>query len=253
MTGEVVFGAEFSRLIPLWKEAFGDSDEFLALFEREGYSAERMACIIEDGEPISALYWFDCEYLGKKLAYLYAIATKKNRRGEGLCSRLMKAVHEHLSKLGYSGCLLSPASDNLFSFYEKLGYKKCCFIDEFEAEKCDSATEVNRISAKEFAKTRRSILDERAVIQEGACINFLATQADFYKGDTFLLTARREGERLFALEFLGDVSLSGSILNSLGFSKGVFRTPGTKRAICMYLPLTIPALDAPKYFAFTFE
>ena len=55
----------------LWQEAFGDSDAFLDGFFDTGFSPRRCLCVT-DGEPVAAVYWFDCRFAGEKLAYLYA-------------------------------------------------------------------------------------------------------------------------------------------------------------------------------------
>ena len=69
----------------LWKEAFGDSDAFLDRFFTIAYSPDRCRCVTADGRVTAALYWFDCDCQGEKLAYLYAVATAQDCRGRGLC------------------------------------------------------------------------------------------------------------------------------------------------------------------------
>jgi hypothetical protein len=61
----------------LWKEAFGDSDDFLDMFWRTAFSYDRCRCVTVDGEVAAALYWFDCECRGERVAYIYAVATAK--------------------------------------------------------------------------------------------------------------------------------------------------------------------------------
>ena len=59
----------------LWKTVFGDSDSFIDTFFQIAFSPDRCRFTEENGEIICALYWFDCEYDGGKLAYIYAVAT----------------------------------------------------------------------------------------------------------------------------------------------------------------------------------
>ena len=107
---------QIADLRALWKEAFGDSDSFLDVFFTTAYSPERCRCVTVDGEAVSALYWFDCEYSGERIAYLYAVATAENHRGHGYCQALLDDTHRHLSALGYEGVILSPGSDNAFEY-----------------------------------------------------------------------------------------------------------------------------------------
>ena len=81
--------SDYNGLIDLWKEAFGDSDAFLDDFDRTAFSPERYCAIIIESEVVSALYFFDCEYEGGRLAYIYAVATAKDYRGQGLCRKLL--------------------------------------------------------------------------------------------------------------------------------------------------------------------
>ena len=106
----------------LWQEAFGDSREFIDTFFRTGFSPERCRCLWKDDHLVAALYWFDCDWEKRKLAYLYAVATDKAFRNQGLCKKLMEDTHRHLEALGYSGTVLVPGEPELFSFYKKLGY-----------------------------------------------------------------------------------------------------------------------------------
>lgn len=55
-----------------------------------------------------------------KAAYLYAIATKEQYRGQGICRGLM--AYAELT-LDADCCVLVPANDGLFDFYRELGYE----------------------------------------------------------------------------------------------------------------------------------
>lgn len=67
----------------LWQEAFGDTEEYLDGFFRLAYSPENCLCIGEGDIVHAALYWLDMTCRGERIAYIYAVATAKNRRGEG--------------------------------------------------------------------------------------------------------------------------------------------------------------------------
>ena len=88
------------HLRSLWKEAFGDTDAFLDAFFGAAFSPDRCRCIIADDRPIAALYWFDCTWQGKKVAYIYAVATDLQCRGQGLCRALMENTHPYLKFQG---------------------------------------------------------------------------------------------------------------------------------------------------------
>ena len=49
----------------LWREAFGDGDEFLDTFFDTAFSKERCRVAIDGERTVGALYWFDCSFKGK--------------------------------------------------------------------------------------------------------------------------------------------------------------------------------------------
>ena len=80
----------------LWREAFGDSEEFINSFFDTAYRSDKCFAVTEGDNVISALYILDCSFEGRKLAYIYAVATSKAYRGRGICKRLMQYTHESL-------------------------------------------------------------------------------------------------------------------------------------------------------------
>lgn len=237
----------------LWKEAFGDTDEFLNLFEQTAYSPKRARRLTVDGTCAAALYWFDCECDGQKIAYLYAIATAKAYRGQGLCRMLMEDTHKHLRTLGYTAAILVPSEESLFGFYEKLGYAAATRISEFACEASDETVELLRIGEEEYGTLRRAMLPVGGVVQERDNLCYLSAQAELYRGEGVLLAARREKETLVGIELLGDVSAAPKILCTLSMPKGKFRTVGQDREFSMILFLNAEKGQIPTYFGLAFD
>ena len=235
----------------LWKEAFGDSDEFLDDFDRTAFSPERYRAVIIDGEVVSALYFFDCEYAGGRIAYIYAVATAKEYRGKGLCRKLFQETHSYLTDRGYTGAILCPGSDSLFDFYKSMGYKTCTYANECEVTAGD-AVNVREITKDEYARLRRKYLPEGGVVQERENIDFLETFSKFYSGEGFVLTARPDGDRLFCAELLGDTNAAAGVTRALGFERGFFRTVGNGRPFTMYYFLDKKS-SPPTYFGLAFD
>ena len=236
----------------LWQEAFGDSQETLDAFFATGFSSERCHFLVENEIPVSALYWFDCALGGKKLAYIYAVATKKSHRGKGFAARLMEETHSLLREKGYAGAILVPGEESLFAYYEKLGYRAATKVEGFTATVAESPVSVREISPAEYACLRKNYLPNGGVLQEGETLSYLATYARFYKGEDFLLSASHQGESLLVHEFLGNTDICGNILCALGFSRGVFRTPGNGRDFAMLFSL-IEDCPVPTYFGLALD
>ncbi len=236
----------------LFYEAFGDSEDYLNRFERIAFSPDRCHYLTEGGEVVSALYWFDCVCLDRHLAYVYGVATKRSHRGRGLCHRLFDETHEILANRGYDGVILVPASEELFGFYERMGYRIATSIAEMLVKAAEQTVALKKIDKNEYAKERRKFLPDGAVIQEGVTLDFLATYSDFYRGDDFVFVLTN-GDELFSPELLGNRSVMGRIVKTFGFDNGIFRTNGENRSFAMYRPLTPFGEITPKYFGLALD
>lgn len=239
------------QLSLLWQEAFGDTAAFIDSFFRTGFSPARSRCLWIDDQVAAALYWFDCTWQGKKLAYLYAIATRKSHRGQGLCRSLLENTHHHLLEMGYHGAVLVPGSPDLAAMYEKLGYAPFRFAEAATVLANAPACPAEEISAEAYARLRRTFLPEGAVVQEAPVYDFLATYCRFYRGKDFLLCAAREENTLHLQEYLGDATNLPGILTGLQAEKGVVRIPGNA-VFAMYHALTESA-ETPEYFAIALD
>ena len=238
------------ELRALWQEAFGDDDAFLEHFFTYGFAPDRCRCVTVDGKLAAALYWFDCSFQGKPLAYLYGVATFKAHRGKGFCKALAENTHNHLKYLGYAGEILVPAGEKLFQMYEKMGYETCARVTEFTCDAGLAPAEMCQVDKAEYQLLRRQFLPENGVIQEGDNLDFLETMADFYAGTDFLV-AVAHGEDFFAPELLGNAQAAPGILAALRKKQGQFRGPGGGKPFAMYHPLSETC--APGYFGLAFD
>lgn len=261
---------QIPQLRQLWKDTFGDSDAFLDLFQKTAFSQKRCRCAAIEETIVAALYWFDCEYLGQPLAYIYAVATAEACRKKGICHMLMADTHRILKEQGYAGALLSPANKSLFGFYETMGYYTCLYHKKLDFSEdtlyaCEHIPlSIRRIGKEEFALLRRKFLPSDAVLQEKENLDFLEQQAIFYTGKNisssswknetfkeFLLTADIKDGHLEGLEFLGDETLIPSILSTLGCTAGTVSMPGKEHPLAMYHAFT-ESSEPPKYLGFSF-
>ncbi len=242
-----------NKLWTLWQEAFGDSEEFLQTFWDTAFEPHRCRCILSDTEALAALYIFDCLYKDERIAYIYAVATSKAHRGKGLCHLLMADTHRYLKQKGYTGAVLVPATENLFAFYENMGYKVCSHVSEHETEAGTDTISLTQISSEEYAVLRKDYLGESALIQEGENLRLLETYANFYKGEDFILTAHTEDETLNCIEILGSTEKCAEIIKTLNCKKGKFRTLGKDKPFAMYYSLCEAEHNPPTYLGFAFD
>ena len=269
------FGEPDDAMLPqlrdLWMEAFGDGDDFLNNFYSTAFDESRcrVACVKKDtadsGTDLAAvLYWFDCTIGNQRIAYIYAVATAKEFRGNGACHMLLADTHKHLKSLGYAGAILVPGNEALVHLYEGCEYETSTKRSRIECSSEDMGIKIREIDKEEFATLRRDFLPAHAVIQEGENLDFLATQAKFYTGEAvntletlannskFLLAANIENKNVYGIELLGDASLVSGIVFALGCKDGTFFTPGKDEPFAMWHKLTVDAIE-PGYFGFAFD
>lgn len=240
------------QLKVLWREAFGDPDSWIDSFFTTAFSPERCRCITEDGQTVAALYWLDCACQGKKLAYMYAVATAKAYRGKGLCRALMADTHAHLVAKGYAGAVLVPGSDALRAMYEKMGYRTCTAVSRVCCEAGSEKTQLIPVDTAAYAALRRRLLPAGGVAQEGENLDFLASFSKLYRGEDFLLAAYVEDGIVHGVELLGNTIAAPGIVAALGCTRGQFRTPGEEAPFAMYLPLA-DHCPVPTYFGIAFD
>ena len=113
--------------------------------------------------------------------------------------------------------------------------------------------ELRKISAEEYARLRRELLPEEAILQEGESIDFLCRSAALYAGEGLLLAAVREGDTLRGIELLGNVDEAEKIVNTLGCRKGYFRTVGKEKKFAMGYPLCEDIASDNIYFGLAFD
>ena len=183
--------SDIPNLKELWKEAFGDTDDFIDLFFSLAFSAQSALCVYDNDSPTASLYWFD-GYIGQeKAAYIYGVATKKTYGGRGFSSALIKRTHELLAEKGYRIAVLVPADSGLFDFYGRLGYTECCFINLKKQFASEKKTMLTKISAEEYLSLRNAYLPSNTLVFDNKRLQFLTSITVFYKGKDFILAKNK--------------------------------------------------------------
>ncbi len=253
MSFECPTASQVPLLRQLWKTAFGDTDAYLDAFFSTAFSPDRCRCAFLDGQLAGMLYWFDCSCRGEKMAYLYAVATAPEFRGQGICRALMADTQALLTARGYAGAILVPQEEGLRKMYEGMGYASFGGIREVFCAAGNTPAALHAIDAQEYSRLRQQLLPEGSVLQEGENLAFLKTQVQFYRGTDFLVAAQPAEEgSLFVPELLGNATAAPGILLALGYPQGTFRTPGNQLPYGMFCPLK-DQTPPPDYFGFCFD
>lgn len=242
---------DLPHLRRIWLESFGDSQAFWHDFIHKAKPLTRCRCAWDGNVLAAALYWFECSWEGKPLAYLYGVATGKAFRGRGLCRALMADTHAYLKARGYCGVILVPGGPELFEMYEKMGYATCAYLREFDATAGEPIA-LRQLTAEEFAAQRQKYLPRGGVVQEGTTLDFIDAQGQFYAGENCLAVCSSQEGKLMVSELLGDADTAAGIVATLGFNEGRIRIPGNEKPFAMYHSLTDDP-TAPSYFGLALD
>jgi len=250
MTIEHPMHSDIPALQILWKEAFSDTDAFLDLFFTQAFALER-ALVAKEGETVlGALYWFYCAWEGNQSAYIYAVATKKEYRGRGICRALMEKLHSEMTGMGKS-TILVPADDGLRAFYARMGYRDFGGMDEKVYHPGDASINADKLTVSQYMQKRRMLLMQGGVLQEGDFLPILSETLSFYGGKNWILAGYREGEMWICPEYLGDPKLLPGILKALEIPSACVHTAGEKPfAMCRAMA---GEESLPQYFAFALD
>ena len=150
---------------------------------------------------------------------------------------------DELKKRGYEAVFLVPAETSLFGYYERFGFRAVSTIREFTVS-ASAPLPLRKLTAEEYATTRKKLLPAHSLIQEGACLSLLSGYADFYATDRSV--AAVSGDMVW--ELLGDVSDAPGLIAALGLPTATVRTPGPGRPFAMGL-----GTDAPMYLGLALD
>lgn len=111
---------EQERTKPLYREVFPeDTEAFVDFYYRE--RPKRILAMEEDGEIIAMLHLnpFLISFFGKeiKASYIYAVATKKEKRRQGIMGELLRYSFTLLEEEGEAFCFLIPVAESIYSPY----------------------------------------------------------------------------------------------------------------------------------------
>ena len=111
---------EQERTKALYREIFPeDTEAFLDFYYKE--RPKRILAMEEDGQIIAMLHLnpFLLSFFGKEItaSYIYAVATKKEKRKQGIMGELLRYAFQLLKEEGEVFCILIPVAESIYSPY----------------------------------------------------------------------------------------------------------------------------------------
>lgn len=126
---------KFEEIIPLWQEAFSDTEEEILYFLENAKHAECLG-YYENGLLVSLLFLVNCALKSKNAGYIYAACTLKAFKSRGYMTELLEYCKNRNDCL----CLI-PASDSLIDYYDKRGFTGRADIPALSFDECDEINE----------------------------------------------------------------------------------------------------------------
>jgi len=255
--------ADLPALRALWRQAFGDPDEVIGQFFTDAWTPEGMF-VLRDGERLLAMAaWFPatlCEgRRGWQAAYLYAVATDESARHRGCCRQLLDFASGWLTGRGVKCLCLVPGSEELYRFYEKLGYARLFTRGLLTCPAVPTDGTASPAGAPEYLAEREALLAGRTYLSYPVpVLEYQRKLAGLGGGGLFLLSrggrtgcacAASDGGRAVIYELLwpGDPAEGAAmVLAALGAKTAEVRVPegGEPFGMIRWLIPQPPALSA---------
>lgn len=126
---------DLEDLKEIWRMSFGDPDSFIDFYYQTRDWLSETAVLLEGGKAVSMLTMIPVELTGPggrqcSASMLYAIATHPDYQKRGYADQLIEFSNEYQLSKQVAVTLLVPASENLFNFYGKRGYRDGFYVRE---------------------------------------------------------------------------------------------------------------------------
>ena len=146
---------EQERTKPLYREIFPeDTEAFLDFYYKE--RPKRILAMEEDGQIIAMLHLnpFLLSFFGKEItaSYIYAVATKKEKRRQGIMGELLRYAFQLLKEEGEVFCILIPVAESIYSPY---GFRTVAKLSKEESEAEEGINVLYAVPTKALLERRK--------------------------------------------------------------------------------------------------
>ena len=146
---------EQERTKALYREIFPeDTEAFLDFYYKE--RPKRILAMEEDGQIIAMLHLnpFLLSFFGKEItaSYIYAVATKKEKRRQGIMGELLRYAFQLLKEEGEVFCILIPVAESIYSPY---GFRTVTKLSKEESEAEEGINVLYAVPTKALLERRK--------------------------------------------------------------------------------------------------
>lgn len=173
--------SDIPKLKRLWADCFVEKEHAVDLFFDKNFDNLSAYSVKAGDLTVSALYLIHGRMNGQKAHYLCGAATLPKYRRLGIMSELIEYALNDAAKNGDVYSLLFPASEELYSFYEKFGYSAACTARKIEMSRQQlenfSINKANFDSFLEYEQMQLKCFKNNFLLQNN---NFIEFAAEYY-------------------------------------------------------------------------
>jgi ribosomal protein S18 acetylase RimI-like enzyme len=133
----------------LRRVCFDEEEQDIRFYLSNRFSPDNTLVYVEQGRVVASLTVLPVTVVTSirnfPAAYVYAVATLPGFRRRGIAGALLEHAAAVMSARGTEALLLAPASDGLYDYYAKFGYKPCFYRKETEVDTAAYDTPTLRI------------------------------------------------------------------------------------------------------------
>lgn len=260
MTAGFAERRDIPALKRLWHVCFGDDPAYISLyFDR--FPPQSVAVLRRAEQILSMVVCFDVTYIsadGDEApgAYLYAVATAPEARGQGCCRRLLDWTETALKSRGCRFTCLRPATGALETMYGKLGYAPAftCRNRLVTAKAADMT--LRDIDPQRYFRLRELFLQarflswpEQAIAHAGRLGRLLELESARHLACAYV---EQTPKGAAVKEFLGDEACLPALAAQLGVETLPVRAPGEALPFAMAKTLC-PMPQPTGWLGFAFD
>ncbi len=217
------------QALALYKTAFPDDpDDYAADFINRFFE-KNCRYILKDDRLVSMLFLLGGRLIKDKksypVLYLYAAATLPEYRGNGLMAELIEKSKLEAKEKG-AFLLTKPASESLFGYYEKFGFKTAVFSADRPIKKQNYAKPLKEMKREEYETARNKLLKDTPYITLDDT-NFALSFFTLFGDDDSVAAVDITEDPPFVKEFITrDEKGTDRLLSSLDKTEALFRIKG---------------------------
>lgn len=168
----------------LWLDCFEEKSEAVDFFFNRCIDFTSVYTASVEGKPVAMLYLVHSTLNGKKAHYLCCAATSREYRNLGIMGRLIEYALSDSHQVGDVYSLLFPASEKLYGYYERFGYKPLCTArkavltrEELKQFAQNNQGNMSVENSYNYEELQRLCLKNNFLLQNN---NFLSFASDYY-------------------------------------------------------------------------